>query len=59
METNAAAQVCQNAGVPFIGIRVLSDNVTYSREYLPKTATICQDFVLLVVEDYIRDVLKK
>ena len=59
METTAAASICQNAGVPFIGIRVLSDNVTYSREYLPETATICQDFVLLVVEDYIRDVLKK
>lgn len=59
METNAAAQVCQNAGVPFIGIRVLSDNVTNSREYVPESAKIAQDFVLLVVEDYIRDVLKK
>ena len=59
METNPAAQICQNAGVPFIGIRVLSDNVTNSREYVPETAKICQDFVLLVVEDYIRDVLKK
>lgn len=59
METNAAAQICQNAGVPFIGIRVLSDNITNSHEYIPETATITQDFVLLVVEDYIRDVLKK
>ena len=59
METNIAAQICQNAGVPFIGIRVLSDNVTNSREYIPTTAKICQDFVLLVVEDYIRDVLKR
>ena len=58
METNAAAQVCQNAGVPFIGIRVLSDNVTNSREYIPETAKICQDFVLLVVENYIREVGK-
>jgi len=59
METTAAAQVCQNAGVPFIGIRVLSDNVTNSREYVPTTAKVCQDFVLLVVENYIRDFLKK
>ncbi|MBD3879799.1 MAG: 5'-methylthioadenosine/S-adenosylhomocysteine nucleosidase [Quinella sp. 1Q5] len=59
METTAAASICQSVGVPFIGIRVLSDNVTYSREYVPETATICQDFVLLVVEEYIRDVLKK
>ena len=58
METNVAAQICQNAGVPFIGIRVLSDNATISREYVPETAKIAQDFVLLVVEDYIRDILK-
>lgn len=55
METNVAAQICQNAGVPFIGIRVLSDNVTNSREYLPETAKIAQDFVLLVVENYIKE----
>lgn len=59
METNPAAQICQNAGVPFIGIRVLSDNVTNDNKYVPETAKISQDFVLLVVENYIRDVLKK
>lgn len=59
METNVAAQICQNANVPFIGIRVLSDNVTNDNRYVPETAKICQDFVLLVVENYIRDVLKK
>ena len=59
METNVAAQICQNAGVPFIGIRVLSDNITNSREYVPESAKVAQDFVLLVVENYIRDVLKK
>ena len=59
METNAAAQVCQNAGVPFIGIRVLSDNVTNSREYVPESAKVAQNFVLLVVDNYVRDVLKK
>lgn len=59
METNAAAQVCQNAGVPFIGIRVLSDNIIVNTKYVPETAKTCQDFVLLVVDDYIRDVLKR
>ena len=58
METNAVAQICQNAGVPFIGIRVLSDNVTNDNRYLPETAKISQDFVLLVVENYIQDILK-
>lgn len=58
METNVAAQVCQNAGVPFIGIRVLSNNVTNSREYVPESAKVAQEFVLLVVESYVRDVLQ-
>jgi len=59
METTSAAQICKNAGLPFIGIRVLSDNVTKTREYVPESAKVAQDFVLLVVENYIRDVLKK
>lgn len=58
METNAVAQICQNAGIPFIGIRVLSDNILHDDRYVPESATVCQDFVLLVVEEYIRDVLK-
>ena len=59
METNAAAQICQNAGVPFIGIRVLSDNIMLSDKYEPEIAQVAQSFVLLVVENYIHDVLKK
>lgn len=59
METNVAAQICYTAGVPFIGIRVLSDNIIHNSDYVPESAIICQKFVLLVVEDYIRDVLKK
>lgn len=59
METNVAAQICQNANVPFIGIRVLSDNIIHDNRYVPESAKTCQDFVLLVVESYIRDVLKK
>lgn len=59
METCAAAQICHTAGIPFIGIRVLSDNILHDNRYVPESATICQDFVLLVVENYIRDVLKK
>lgn len=58
METNAVAQICQNAGLPFIGIRVLSDNITVNDDYAPKSATIAQDFVLLVVEDYIKEIRK-
>lgn len=59
METVAAAQICRNAGVPFIGIRVLSDNITIGQEYDPAIAATCQNFVLLVTERYIRTVLNK
>ena len=59
METNVAASICQNAGIPFIGIRVLSNNVTNSREYVAESAKVAQDFVLLVVESYICDILKR
>ena len=58
METNAVAQICQNTGLPFIGIRVLSDNITVNDDYAPNSATIAQDFVLLVVEDYIKTLRK-
>ena len=59
METASAAQICKTAGVPFLGVRVISDNTTRTPAYDPHAATIAQDFVLLVVEDYIRDVLKR
>jgi len=59
METASAAQICHNAGVSFIGIRVISDNVSGNEEYSFAPADTCQNFVLLVTESYIRDVLKK
>lgn len=59
METNAAAQICHSMSIPFIGIRVLSDNILHSNDYVPETATICQEFVLLVAESYINDILRK
>lgn len=59
METSCAAQICKNAGVPFIGIRVLSDAVLISSDYNSDVAKTAQDFVLLVAEKYISDVLKK
>ena len=53
METSAVAQICHTADIPFIGIRVLSDNITISQEYVPHVAKSCQEFVLLVAEEYI------
>lgn len=53
METAPAAQVAKEFHVPFIGIRVLSDNVTNSNAYDPKTADACEDFVYQVVKAYV------
>ncbi len=59
MENNAAASICQSASIPFIGIRVISNNVTNGSPWDESTAATCQNFVLLVAENYIADVLKK
>jgi adenosylhomocysteine nucleosidase len=54
METASAAQIAGLLGVPFLGIRVVSDNVTNATAYDPKTAEACQDYVYEVVRAYVR-----
>lgn len=53
METSAAAQVAGMSGVPFLGIRVLSNNITNGGVYDSQSAAACQQFVLEVVRAYI------
>lgn len=53
METASAAQVASLMNVPFLGIRVISDNITNGGRYDPKTGEACEDFVYLVVKAYI------
>lgn len=53
METAAAAQVAGMNRVPFLGIRVLSNNITNGGLYDGQSATACQQFVLEVVGAYI------
>lgn len=52
METASAAQVAAGFGVPLVGIRVLSDNITNASTYDPKAGQACQDFVMTVVKAY-------
>ena len=52
METASAAQVAAAFGVPLVGIRVLSDNITNASTYDPKTGQACQDFVVTVIKAY-------
>jgi len=59
METNAAASMCQSAGVPFIGIRAISNNITNGETFSVDTAATCQNFVLLVAEKYIEALGKR
>ena len=53
METAAAAQVAAESLVPFLGIRVLSNNITNGGEYDVRSAAACQQFVLAVVRAYL------
>lgn len=52
METAAAAQVAAASGVPFLGIRVLSNNITNDGVYSAASAAACQRFVLDVVRTW-------
>ena len=54
METSAAAQIAHAYHTPFLGIRVLSNNITSHGEYDPTTAKDCQAFVADVVKAYIK-----
>ena len=58
MENCSAAQICQSSNVPFIGIRVISNNARLAAIYNAETANTSQEFVLLVVEKYIKKISK-
>jgi adenosylhomocysteine nucleosidase len=53
MEGAAAAQIAKAYDVPFLGVRVLSNNKVNGGQYNPETATACQEYVYEVVKEYI------
>lgn len=53
METAAVAQVAGMSQVPFVGIRVLSNNITNAGAYDGQSARACQEFVLEVARAWI------
>ena len=53
METASAAQIAGFFQIPFLGIRVLSNNITNDGKYDPKTGEACQDYVYEVLKAYI------
>ena len=52
METHSAAQVCRNYGVPFLGIRILSNAELHGEEFDSSAGTACRQYVLAVVRSY-------
>jgi adenosylhomocysteine nucleosidase len=59
METASAAQIAGFFQIPFLGIRVLSNNVTNGGAYDAKTGEACQEYVYDVVKAYIGATLKR
>jgi adenosylhomocysteine nucleosidase len=59
METASAAQIAGLFQVPFLGIRVLSNNITNGGAYDARTGEACQEYVFEVVKSYIDAKLKR
>ena len=54
METAPAAQIAALLKVPFLGIRVVSNNITNAGGYDSGAAEACEDYVYEVVRAYLR-----
>ena len=50
METFSAAQTCARMGVPFLGLRVLSNNELTGEDFDANAALFCQNYTLDVVK---------
>ena len=53
METAAAAQIAGLYQIPFLGIRVLSNNITNDGKYDGGTGEACQEYIYDVIKGYI------
>jgi len=59
METAAAAQIAAAFQIPFLGVRVVSNNITNGGTYDTKTGEACQEFVYNVVRNYVNGTSKR
>ncbi len=55
METFAVAKVCRIYGIPFLGVRIISNSMLTGEEFIPETGHDCQTFVIEVVKKYIKE----
>ena len=51
----AGLRLTVGLSVPFVGIRVVSNNITNGEPYDTRTADACQRYVLDVVKRYVAD----
>lgn len=58
MEGAAGAQIAKAYDIPFLGIRVLSNNKANGDQYNPDTAAANQEYVYEVVKEYISSIEK-
>lgn len=58
METFSVAHVCRIYGVPFLGIRILSNSMLTGEEFIPEKGQDCQKFVIEAVKRYIEEMKK-
>ena len=58
METFAAAKVCRVYGVPFLGVRVISNSAMTGVKFVPGIGHECQAFVIEAVKNYVREMDK-
>jgi adenosylhomocysteine nucleosidase len=58
MEAASVAQISGLFHVPFLGIRVVSDNTTNGEKFDLKTGEACEDFVFQVVKAYVAALMR-
>jgi len=59
MEAAASAQIAGSFQIPFLGVRVVSNNITNGAAYDTRTGEACQDYVSGVVKAYLGELTKK
>lgn len=50
MESAATAQICMSYGIPFIGIRIVSNTIVNDEDFNEAVASECQEFIMRFVE---------
>ncbi len=58
METASVAQIAKNYAIPFLSIRILSNNEVHKEEYDRTTGEDSQRFTIEVASEYINNYLK-